>query len=103
MSFLATARFWFATKPEKTVPRQSCRCAFCLTGAVMGGEMKLEAEYETEVFRNEGGGATIKQNGLGCERCGEDDPEIVFLGTTERIRSVANALLSIADEIDSGE
>lgn len=60
--------------------------------------MIFHEEQETEVFANNGGGITIKQDGHECENCGEFCGSVsVSFFDPHRIRAVAHAMLRFAD------
>ena len=60
--------------------------------------MKLAAEAETEVFRNDGGGVSVTQL---CAATG--DTHLVYFVSTDRVRAVANEMLRLAEVIDAGD
>ncbi len=60
--------------------------------------MKLAAEAETEVFRNDEGGVTVTQS---CAATGET--YLVYFASTDRVRAVANEMLRLAAAIDAGD
>ena len=60
--------------------------------------MKLEAEAETEVFRNNMGGVSVTQS---CAATGDTD--MIYFVSTDRVRAVANEMLRLAAAIDAGE
>ena len=60
--------------------------------------MKLAAEAETEVFRNDEGGVSVAQS---CAATG--DPHLVYFVSTDRVRAVANEMLRLAEVIDAGD
>lgn len=60
--------------------------------------MKLAAEAETEVFRNDEGGVTVTQS---CAATGET--YLVYFVSTDRVRAVANEMLRLAAAIDASD
>ena len=80
---------------EKTVPASPADVIFA--GAERA-DMKLAAEAETEVFRNDEGGVSVIQS---CAATG--DANLVYFASTDRVRAVANEMLRLAEVIDAGD
>ena len=58
--------------------------------------MKLAAEAETEVFRNDEGGVSVAQS---CSATG--DTHLVYFVSADRVRAVANEMLRLSEIIDA--
>ena len=76
-------------------------CRWFLIG-VKGIDMRLQAEFETEIFVNDEGSVTISQEGHVCPSCGVAEDAIVVFGTTSRLRTIANELMRLAAELERG-
>lgn len=92
MMFDATAR----VAPEKH-EMPACLPLVSFTGDERA-DMKLAAEAETEVFRNDEGGVSVTQS---CAATG--DTHLVYFVSTDRVRAVANEMLRLAEVIDAGD
>ena len=95
MSFDTTARQRLATGAEEQ-EMPACLPLVSFLGDERAG-MKLAAEAETEVFRNDEGGVTVTQS---CDATGET--YLVYFVSTDRVRAVANEMLRLAEVIDAG-
>ncbi len=96
MSFDTTARQRVATGAEKQ-DMPACLPLVSFLGDERA-DMKLAAEAETEVFRNDGGGVSVTQS---CVATG--DTHLVYFVSTDRVRAVANEMLRLAEVIDAGD
>lgn len=74
----------------------ACLDRWFLQWAMKGQPCYLKKELETEVFANNGGGISIKQESDDCEGCGAPQEVIVSFFGTHRIIEIANALLAFA-------
>lgn len=96
MSFDTTARQRVAPGAEKQeVPACLPLVSFLGDERVI---MKLAAEAETEVFRNNMGGVTVTQS---CAATGDTD--MIYFVSTDRVRAIANEMLRLAAAIDAGD
>ena len=96
MSFDTTARQRLATGAEEQ-EMPTCLPLVSFLGDERA-DMKLAAEAETEVFRNNEGGVSVTQS---CAATG--DNHLVYFVSTDRVRAVANEMLRLAEVIDAGD
>ena len=96
MSFDTTARQRLATGAEEQ-EMPACLPLVSFLGDERA-DMKLAAEAETEVFRNDEGGVSVIQS---CAATG--DTQLVYFVSTDRVRAVANEMLRLAEVIDAGD
>lgn len=96
MSFDTTARQRLATGAEEQ-DMPACLPVVSFLGDERA-DMKLAAEAETEVFRNDEGGVSVIQS---CAATG--DTNLVYFVSTDRVRAVANEMLRLAEVIDAGD
>ena len=96
MSFDTTARQRVATRAEEQ-EMPACLPLVSFLGDERA-DMKLAAEAETEVFRNDEGGVSVIQS---CAATG--DTHLVYFFSTDRVRAVANEMLRLAEFIDAGD
>lgn len=96
MSFDTTARQRLATGAEEQ-EMPACLPLVSFLGDERA-DMKLAAEAETEVFRNDEGGVSVTQS---CAATG--DTHLVYFVSTDRVRAVANEMLRLAEVIDAGD
>lgn len=96
MSFDTTARQRLATGAEEQ-DMPACLPVVSFLGDERA-DMKLAAEAETEVFRNDEGGVSVIQS---CAATG--DTHLVYFVSTDRVRAVANEMLRLAEVIDAGD
>ena len=96
MSFDTTARQRLATGAEEQ-DMPACLPLVSFLGDERA-DMKLAAEAETEVFRNDEGGVSVTQS---CAATG--DTRLVYFVSTDRVRAVANEMLRLAEVIDAGD
>ena len=94
--FDATARDGIASQTEKQ-DMPACLPLVSFSGNERA-DMKLAAEAETEVFRNDEGGVSVTQS---CAATG--DTHLVYFVSTDRVRAVANEMLRLAKVIDAGD
>ena len=93
----ATAIFGLIPQEKSEPPA----CRWFLIG-VKGIDMRLQAEFETEIFVNDEGSVPISQEGHVCPSCGVAEDAIVVFGTTSRLRTIANELMRLAAELERG-